>query len=272
MKKGWEQTLVRICDQLDERFHLKGKRILDVGCGWKYTMVQHIAKEYEPELICGIDPAVEDDAGERFQIKRMDARHLEYEDNSFDFVYSNATFEHIEGVDQALSEMRRVLKPTGKVYFSFAPAWTSVCGYHGYNWRPNFTDECVARGDDIDENIVWSVPAWGHLYLKEDEMRSHLAEVGFQGDKIENLVDSIYHNSFINRISVSRIKSDIMNCGMIVREYHEEVSFTRNWVLGRKGDSELTPEIANRIVQAGYALNEIGITHIDAILEKYEMI
>ncbi len=102
MKKMWdENALVWVCDQLNKRFHLNGKRILDVGCGWKYTMVQYIAKEYEPKFICGIDPAVKDDDGERFQVKNMDARHLEYEDNSFDFVYSNAAIEHIEGVDQA---------------------------------------------------------------------------------------------------------------------------------------------------------------------------
>lgn len=233
-------------------------------------MVQYIAANYEPEYICGIDPKAQDDNGVRYAVRNGDAKCLPYEDSTFDLVYSNATFEHIRGVDEALSEMNRVVKPRGKVFISFAPAWTSICGYHGYNWSPIFTDECVAKGDDLDENIVRSVPPWGHLYLTEDEMRRHLAAVGFQPDKIEGLVHCIYHNDFINRIPASKLKEYIMNCGMIVRDYHEEVSFSREWAMGKSGESELTEEIARKICAAGYSLNEIGITHIDAVFEKYE--
>ncbi len=43
--------------------------------------------------------------------------HLPFEDESFDFVISLAVLEHVQNVDEVISETYRVLKPGGKVYF-----------------------------------------------------------------------------------------------------------------------------------------------------------
>lgn len=42
-----------------------------------------------------------------------DIRQIKFDDNSFDFVYSMGTIEHIQDYDQALKEIYRVLKPGG---------------------------------------------------------------------------------------------------------------------------------------------------------------
>jgi SAM-dependent methyltransferase len=48
-------------------------------------------------------------------------RVSDYPDNSFDFIYSLNVLEHIEDDVQALTELRRVLKPQGKI-FIYVPA------------------------------------------------------------------------------------------------------------------------------------------------------
>ena len=46
---------------------------------------------------------------------------IPFPDESFDFLYSNSVLEHVEDLDAALSEMRRVLKPHGMCLHLFPP-------------------------------------------------------------------------------------------------------------------------------------------------------
>lgn len=46
----------------------------------------------------------------------VDAHAMPFEDNSFDYVYSLAVFEHLHSPWVAAKEIFRVLKPDGKVY------------------------------------------------------------------------------------------------------------------------------------------------------------
>ncbi|RJO61506.1 SAM-dependent methyltransferase [candidate division WS5 bacterium] len=43
----------------------------------------------------------------------MDATNMAFESESFDFIYSNVVFQHIDNVERAASEVNRVLKPGG---------------------------------------------------------------------------------------------------------------------------------------------------------------
>src|SRR5207244_5953202 len=53
---------------------------------------------------------------ERLVFKRMDGRHLDFPDATFDVAYSLSSIEHFGGVDgarAAIAEMTRVVKPGG---------------------------------------------------------------------------------------------------------------------------------------------------------------
>lgn len=52
-------------------------------------------------------------SGLRGRFINCDMRQIEFDDNSFDFVYSMGTIEHIQDYDRALKEIYRVLKPGG---------------------------------------------------------------------------------------------------------------------------------------------------------------
>jgi uncharacterized membrane protein YbaN (DUF454 family)/ubiquinone/menaquinone biosynthesis C-methylase UbiE len=65
-----------------------------------------------------------------FHLVRADARHLPYQDGSFDYALAIATFHHIEGEEErlkALGELGRVLKPGGE---AFITVWN--------RWQPRF--------------------------------------------------------------------------------------------------------------------------------------
>lgn len=266
MKVDTENRIEKAVAELEEKFHFDSKTVLDIGCGTG-DMVRRIATKYHPKVIIGIDQAITEDSGENFILQAGDARRLEFEDNSFDFIYSVSTFEHINGIAETLSEVRRVLKPRGRFYTSFAPLWTSICGHHCYSYSFAFSKGFVG---EREEKIVWGIPAWGHLYMNKEEMREHLSKNGFEDYAIYHILSRMYDNNDLNRRTASETRHDITNCGMIIKAYHEWVTFSRQWALDQKGPSELTADILNKLKRTKYNLNDIGVVNMWAELEKYE--
>lgn len=86
-------------------------------------------------------------------LRRMNAADMKFADGEFDFVYSNAVFEHIQDVDGTVSEMARVLKPNGIAHISI-DLYPSLSGGHNLAW---------AFPDKYGSNTV---PAWDHLREK----------------------------------------------------------------------------------------------------------
>lgn len=67
-------------------------------------------------------------AGVNFQT--MNAEALEFEDESFDLVFSYASFEHFHRADLVMKEAMRVLKKGGYFYLSFGPLYMAPTGLH----------------------------------------------------------------------------------------------------------------------------------------------
>ena len=68
----------------------------------------------EVELQKGIDSAFKSRVNPQFLL--MDAHKLQFEDESFDFVFGGAILHHLNMVT-VLNEIHRVLKPNGKILF-----------------------------------------------------------------------------------------------------------------------------------------------------------
>ena len=190
---------------------------------------------------------------------------MPFEDNSFDLIYTISTFEHINGIGETLSEIKRVLKPGGKFFTDFCPIWTSIAGHHVYCHGP-----AMRQGYDRDEQVLNAIPPWAHLYMSEDEMEFYLSKTELNEDRIKAIIEFIFHGQDINRMSAFELRNNIFNSGMIVREYNEYVTFSRQWALDKKGSSELTAEIIKRLRKTQYSLDEIGIVHMVCELEKYK--
>ncbi len=98
---------------------LKGKKILDVGCGWGGYLVAG-AKLGAECTGCDVDNEVLDIAqlriklaGIRAEVVRAAAEKLPFADDEFDFVQAVSVLEHVDDVAAAVKEMLRVLKPHG---------------------------------------------------------------------------------------------------------------------------------------------------------------
>jgi SAM-dependent methyltransferase len=104
--------------------------VLEIGCGSGGYAV-HLAKRIGCQVV-GLDINAEgvrnanslaekDKLGARVKFEQFDvSQRLPVEDNAFDAIYSNDVLCHVPRRSQVLSDLRRVLKPGGRLLFSDA--------------------------------------------------------------------------------------------------------------------------------------------------------
>jgi len=97
-----------------------GEQILDVGCGTGILLAELLSQVHSVKVF-GIDPC-----GEMLEIARQrlpceavmkqgSVDQLPFADHSFDAVVSSSAFHYFREPGRALVEMRRVLKPSGRL-------------------------------------------------------------------------------------------------------------------------------------------------------------
>lgn len=119
----------------------QGSRVLDVSTGTGAVLIPAAQRVGVDGSVVGIDLSsgmlvqAEKNALEggitNYQLRGMDAEHLEFSDNSFDVVTCGFSLFFFPSMQFALGEMRRVLKPGGKLGVSvfgrtppsFEPGW-----------------------------------------------------------------------------------------------------------------------------------------------------
>ena len=113
--------------QLIEQAELQPEqRVVDIGCGTGDLTV--LIKQRHPDVeVIGLDPDLKalararhklDRAGLSAQLDRGFSDELPYEDASLDCVFSSFMFHHLGSEEKAktLSEIRRVLRPSGRLH------------------------------------------------------------------------------------------------------------------------------------------------------------
>lgn len=98
---------------------------------------------------------------DQLDIRVMDVTELEFDDNTFDFIYSNWVFEHIENIEAAVKEVNRVLKPLGiaRIAIHLHP---SLSGGHHLDWI------------SPDKSPSSKIPPWDHLLENKYPVNTYL--------------------------------------------------------------------------------------------------
>ena len=110
-------------DRVLDRFEIKGKDVLDIGCG-SGGITLHIARRFEPRTITGFDvekPVVAEatrrarEAGLSGRVHFVQAPpgRLPFAGESFDLVFSKDAMVHIPDKDAIFADIFRVLRPGG---------------------------------------------------------------------------------------------------------------------------------------------------------------
>lgn len=92
---------------------VEGKRILDVGCGDGFAMWMFSSLGARPVAISASEEEVRHCRQQGLEAYLMDQNLLDFENESFDIVWSHHTLEHSVAPILAIREAARVLKPGG---------------------------------------------------------------------------------------------------------------------------------------------------------------
>lgn len=97
-----------------------GKLILDVGCG-KGQFALDLSRN--AKFVVGVDTsqAFKDKDDKNCCFINADCHHLPFKNESFDIVTTIGMLEHIEGYEDAIIEMKRVLKTSGYMLLFAGP-------------------------------------------------------------------------------------------------------------------------------------------------------
>ncbi|MCW6037307.1 class I SAM-dependent methyltransferase [Spirulina subsalsa FACHB-351] len=101
----------------------KNSTLLDIGCGTSATFLKSISSHIKQGV--GVDfkvNPIEINNIKTIQIKLDD--QLPFQDESFEVVTMLAVLEHIEYEQEILKEIKRILKPNGKLILTVPSVWS----------------------------------------------------------------------------------------------------------------------------------------------------
>ena len=126
--KKEEKTGYNTLESFIKKYNIGESKCLEIGSG--KGLFQDMVKNYT-----GLDYSESVSKYYHKPFVSGSAMELPFADNSFDFIWSFAVWEHIPDPESALREAMRVLCPGG--YFLFAPAWhCRPWAANGYQVRP----------------------------------------------------------------------------------------------------------------------------------------
>jgi len=136
-------------DYLRDAFTSEQPELLDFGCGTAghRPMLEHIGYNWRGiNYRGGMAPGAAVSAASDPSIEFYDGLYLPYEDQTFDVVYSYLTFQCLQRIDISFSELKRVLKPGGRLIGSVG-YMEQMQDYTAYNYTPyGFKFSCDQAG------------------------------------------------------------------------------------------------------------------------------
>lgn len=172
---------------------LHGKSVLDFGCARGSDAIE--AARHGALSVVGTD-----DRLRLLDIARIRARQAGVESNCtfaerasepVDVILSIDRFDHHDDPAQVLSEMRRLLKPHGRIMISFGPPWLHPYGGH-----------------------IFSVFPWAHLIFSEAALIRWRADFKFDGATAFREVEG-----GLNQMTVRHFERLVAECGMCVETF-----------------------------------------------------
>jgi len=228
---------------------LAGRHILDVGCG---DMMSDLGLlNIGARKITGIDvkpisivtlertAQVVSDAGyklpdnflEKIEPITYNGLDLPFADNTFDITFSWGVFEHVQNVPRVLSEMKRVLRPSGVCFIKVFPWFHCYHGSHLTDWVPE---------------------AFAHLTKSDDWLRQQLDIYLKKNPEQTGRVEHVWSEyKTLNKYSAERFYRDVQ---------------LANWKTHRWQLLSYPVDLTN--APKNLSLSELAICGLDCVLTK----
>jgi ubiquinone/menaquinone biosynthesis C-methylase UbiE len=231
--------------QIMEKFNEpKGKKILDLASGVGTFVLHGLNKGYD---VYGVEPsewklsyisnkikekAYPDSYVDRF-VKGV-GENLPFDDDSFDFITSYQTLEHVQDIEKCLYEMFRVLKPGGRLWLQ-APDYNS---WYEPHYRVPFLPtmnknlaefylKLISRPSSGLSTLQWTTTKYVLSIIKKDSFyRTSVFDVSkFRRDRTVKAFSEKHHLPYF----LSSIITKMIDCKVIFKqETHINMLITKS--------------------------------------------
>ncbi|MCA0042828.1 class I SAM-dependent methyltransferase [Celeribacter litoreus] len=167
-------------------------RVLDLGCGTGAVSRTIMAEGYAPKTLTGVDMNAEmldvaelraRDQGISVDWREAEASALPFEAGQFDIAYCQQALQFFPDKTAALSELRRVLRPEGRVAF---------CVSRQLSENPLLEAQAHALASHVGPDSAAAVEAICSLY-DPDEIARHFDNAGFSSIRITRVSLTLHH-------------------------------------------------------------------------------
>jgi 2-polyprenyl-3-methyl-5-hydroxy-6-metoxy-1,4-benzoquinol methylase len=172
---GWDPRARQRAETVREtiaRLAARGASVLDVGCGLG-EVLDGLTQDYR---CFGVDYAESNvrrasrRLGERARVQQGSAYALPFDAESMDAVICLEVLEHLADDRAPLTEMLRVLKPTGVLilavpYTYYWPAYLELMGHYRHYTRESLTQLVREAGCDVVEYLP-NYPRWHQHFTR----------------------------------------------------------------------------------------------------------
>lgn len=167
-------------------FYRSGSDVDEAGCARAYESIKE-NRGLIKEAFIGRG-FLSREAAEKVTFVEDEPSRLKLEDNSFDWVFSWETLEHVRAPQAVIAEIERILKPGGVLYSMYNPFFTLIGGH---------------------ALCTLDFP-WGHTRLSRSDFKRYIREVR-PGE--EDLAMNYYDNC-LNKMSFSDLTGYLEDRGM----------------------------------------------------------
>ncbi len=179
---------------------LQGAVVLDVGCARGTLCIdialsgaaRTIGADIDSEFVQFASAAVRERYPQLMDRVSFEVGGLSrYADNTFDYIVSKDTFEHIMNLGEMVAEMKRCLKPGGRIYTGYGPLYNAPNGPHGF----------------------FGVIPWGHVFLPERLL------VALINKKRCGKISCLRDLDVVNQMSFAEHRAVLYGAGLKVRYF-----------------------------------------------------
>lgn len=209
--KLWELNHVNDFKKL---YDFKGKNVLEIGG----KLPKHFVNTFGVKSWTSIDLVNGNFQDENYREIQGNIADYNFEENTFDLVFSTNCFEHIINLEAAFLNMHKALKPGGLLSALFGPIWSGNIGHHIYLIHPR-TNEIIYFND-------CPIPEWSHLYFSHEQL-IEILKTKFTDDIIDEIIEQTFFRNDKNRLFYEDYIRIINNSEFNINElrnWHEPIN------------------------------------------------